>query len=284
MPYALAQSHISRALQSHQAPVQGTLLDPRAVGHHAKHIDIMESGWRSYFPLFELCPSTDLLVKRTEAESCAMECSLSFANFREASQNLVLLISSYLTSPDRIAITASWQKHHDLIFGHPNVYSAFATYLIYDESLHMAFPKHSGDFDPSVFQVRVWQSILDQQHEEHMVKFDHMMVHMSSSTSVSKPLAAPAHPSASPSSAPSRKHPHPAQTSFWREAAADSRDKPTSSSFCITSLCWFCGELHCPKECPSVDNSWLVKDAQGAWKGPGNISVCFFFNGSKGCC
>ncbi|KAG1852751.1 hypothetical protein DFJ58DRAFT_728399, partial [Suillus subalutaceus] len=179
MPYALAQSCFSHALQSHQAPVQGALLDPHAVGHHAKHIDIMESGWRTYFPLFELCPSTDLLVKRTEVESRAMERSLSFANFCEASQNLILLISSYLASPDRIAIAASWQKHYDLIFGRPDVYSAFATYLIYDESLRMAFPKRSGDFYPSVFQVHVWQSILDQQREERMAKFNHTVAQKS---------------------------------------------------------------------------------------------------------
>jgi hypothetical protein len=111
----------------------------------------MESSWCLYFPLFELCPSSDLLVKRTEAETHAMECSLSFANFHEVSRNLILLISSYLTSPDHIAIAGSWQKHYDLIFAWPDIYLAFTTYLINDEALRMAFPKHSGDLNPSIF-------------------------------------------------------------------------------------------------------------------------------------
>ncbi|KAG1738326.1 uncharacterized protein EDB91DRAFT_1249244 [Suillus paluster] len=264
LPYALAQSRASRALQSHRAPVHGALLNPRAVGHQAKHIKIMESGWRMYFPLFELCPSFVPSVKRSDADIRALEHSLSFTNFREALCNLVQLISSYLASPDRKAIAHSWQLHYDMIFDQPDIYSAFATYLVYDEMLRMAFPKRSGDFDPSVFQVHVWQSIVDQQREDRMAKFDVMMDHMRAGTSsTSTPSLAPHRAPTPSSSASSGKHPHAAQSSFRKEAPPDSAEKLPSSSFRITSACWFCGELHRPKDCPSVDNGWLVKDAQG---------------------
>ncbi|KIK32349.1 hypothetical protein CY34DRAFT_19115 [Suillus luteus UH-Slu-Lm8-n1] len=164
-----------RPVHLHRAPVRGTLLDPGAIKHHPKHIEIMHNGWGSYFPLYELCHTWSDTPKVSETESRARERKLSFMEFKEASHNLVSLISSHLASPDRALIALSWKTHYDIIFERHDIYSAFDNYLRYDESLRMAFPKRSQDFDPGEFQCHVWQSIIDEHRNAEMTEYRSML-------------------------------------------------------------------------------------------------------------
>ncbi|KAG2157539.1 hypothetical protein DEU56DRAFT_906172 [Suillus clintonianus] len=208
--FSLAPSRSSRPMHLHRAPVRGTLLDPGAIKHHQKHIDIMQNGWPSYFPLYELCCSWSDTSKVSESESRARERSLSFMDFCEASQNLISLITSHLASPDRALIAHSWKAHYDIIFACHDIYSAFENYLVYDETLWVAFPKRSQDFDPGEFQSHIWQSILDNCRNDEMTEYKSLLGHLKITAA-----AAAAVPSSKPSApAPSSKAPPPSSILF----------------------------------------------------------------------
>lgn len=280
---ALAPSR-ARPIHLHCAPVRGALLDPGAIRHHQKHIDIMQNGWPVYFPLYELCCSWSDSSRISEPDSRARERNLSFMDFRKASQNLVSLIASHLASPDHALIAQSWKSHYDMIFDHHDVYSAFDNYLIYDETLRTAFPKRSQDFDPGEFQSHIWQSIIDNRRNDEMSEYRSLLGHMKKSAI---PPAKHITASLAASSSSSSKAPPPASSSFRKDTSTPPTDSasapPTASAPCKKAHCWFCGGYHRPKDCTSVGNGWLIKNSDGDWKGPGNLTVCFFFNGAKGC-
>ncbi|KAG2738281.1 hypothetical protein P692DRAFT_20882682, partial [Suillus brevipes Sb2] len=274
-PFSLAPSRGPRPVLLHRAPVRGALLDPGAIKHHQRHIDIMQNGWQSYFPLYELCRSWSDTPKIPEAESRVRERSLSFMEFSEASQNLVSLIASHLASPDRALIARSWRSHYDIIFSRHDIYSVFELYLVYDEALRVAFPKRSQDFDPGEFQSHVWQSIIDTRRNDEMSEYRSLLGHLKITTTAVA-ASSLATPSTAPVATPSLSIPPPppsASSSFRKEPASSSAAQPAAPTAPRKKAhCWFCGAFHRPKDCTSVGNGWLVKNADGDWKGPGDLS------------
>lgn len=256
------------------------LVDPPAV------IRALEQGWHKHIPLHLLAnsrcrasshdaptPQSTLAViedgqihMREAPFDSSGESSMSIAEFFEAWPRFCDLIERYLLSPDKLDIAAAFRLHFKGITSRTDFSMDFPLYLKYDIHIRQRFVQFSDQFTPASFQVDVWNSIVDRSRSDDFRAF------RSSLNSFRAPATKPSH-SGSSSSTNATGH-------------ASLSKKPTSSKHSDPKpgVCFVCLDpSHRGRKCPRKENGYIVKDAEGHWKGPGDVLLCFRWNGPYGC-
>ena len=276
--------------RQHRFCATETPLDPNALIDPPAVIRALESGWQKHIPLHllsfsrtrassHLSPAPlgslavvedgQIHVRETPLDSSG-ESSMSIAEFFEAWPRLCNLIETHLLSPDKSAIADAFRSHFNTIISRTDFSSRFHLYLKYDIHIRQLFIQHSSRFSPAIFHVDLWNSIVDDARNAEIQALRSTLNASGSFRASSKPSPLGSSSSAN-ASGPSFL---PKKPSF--PASRDSAPKP--------GVCFICLDpSHRGRKCPRKENGFLTKGADGQWKTPADVLLCFRWNGPYGC-
>jgi hypothetical protein len=243
-------------------------LDPNDLIDHGLVVHILKEGWQTYFPINSL--SADLTratlhyAKAPTEFDIASEPSISYPNFCEAARMLPVLIGRHLNSPFKTEIAEAFRKHYDCVLNAHDFQHNFPAYVRYDIMIRQHWVNNSSDFNPAIFQPRIFSHCLD-------------LVKSESESSMASRIA-------SLEAIVTRGNSFRASSSSKPATSVPTSERPiTKVPAEVIGICWFCAGKHSPRECKSSSNAFISKHADGKWRSAANELLCFLFNGVKGC-
>lgn len=270
-PVAVPSPHV---LPANAESIQ---LAAHSVADHPLVVQVLRDGWKRHIPLTTLtnarCRSAlfvdHLGTKEAGGDKslsplfldAANEPSISFHDFTEAWPRLRSLIEKHLVlSPDRKAIADAFTAHFSSLTTRLDFAAKFPLYMAYDIHIRTEWVAAPGSFSPAVFQKEIWERIVDKHRDRR------------ASMAVSRPVFPPQRAAFGRSNSYSSR----GGQSFRGRAPPRAPLQPV--------LCYVCGDpSHSGRNCSLSSNGFLVKGANG-WRAPGDVNVCFRFNGAFSAC
>ena len=260
------------------------LIDPPAV------IRTLETGWQKHIPLHLLSHSRSrasshlsptplgslavveggqIHVREAPLDSSG-ESSMSIAEFFEAWPRFCNLIETHLLSPDKVDIANAFRAHFKTLTSRTDFSSRFHLYLRYDIHIRQLFIQQSSQFSPAFFHRDLWNTIVDDARTAEFQALRSSLNTSGSFRTFPKPSVLGSSSGTNISTPPFL----PKKPSF--PASRDNAQKP--------GVCFVCLDPnHQSKRCPRKENGFIVRDAEGKWKAPGDVLLCFRWNGPSGC-
>ena len=275
-------------MRQHRFCAIQTPLDPNIMVDPPAVIRVLEQGWHKHIPLHMLSHSRcrvsshksstplnaltvteggQIHIRETSLDASG-ESSITVPEFFEAWPGLCNLIESHLLSPDKRAIADAFRSHFTTITRCSDFSSRFPLYVQYDIRIRELYVQQSSHFSPALFHQEVWHQIVD---SARSAEFQALRASLSNSFRTSP------RPSMSASSPTTG---IPSQSFLPKRPSGSSARSGAYKS----GLCFICLDpSHRGLKCPRKENGYLAKSAEGQWKAPGDIRLCFKWNGPYGC-
>jgi hypothetical protein len=255
-------------------------LDSMTTTDHPVVVRILREGWVSHIPLTVLTSercraaahidysgSSDQGKRSQLAMDAAAEGLMPLGDWFDAWPRLCAHISRHLGSADPEGVASAFRSHFTGIMARYDFKELYRLYLEYDIHIRTLWVTRAGEFSPAIFYERTWSRIVESARNKNAALAPQFNASLPQQHWSLAQLSTGR--SSQRGGAPSR-----GGQSFRGRGGQRQPDR--------ASACYICGDSnHRGKYCPQSSNGYLTKVA-GFWKGPGDSTVCFRFNGA-GC-